>query len=189
MGLADRRHEHLIVRAEVMKPPGPDDCKDIEQWMTQLILDIDMQILRDPSALYWPGEGNRGMTCDGLLTTSNTCLHTWDEVFPAMMEFDLYTCSCLPVETVIKAFDRFEPVKIEYKLYDRATGLVLIRESHPVIAESKPEQKCSFCWKPRAAVEAMVACWQEQFICNECVDICSNVLRQHGVRADVTRTR
>lgn len=123
------RHQHLIVRAEVAKPPRPDECEDIERWMAQLIHDIDMKILAEPRARYCDVVGNRGMTADALLETSNTVLHSWDECSPAIVQFDLYTCSCLPLDTVFRALERFEPTKMEYKFLDREHGLVIVSES------------------------------------------------------------
>lgn len=92
-----------------------------------------MKELAAPRARYCPVEGNRGLTADAIIETSHCVIHTWDECVPAVAQFDLYTCSDLDVEQVIKAMDVFKPSKVEYKFLDREHCLVEIGESTSVL--------------------------------------------------------
>jgi S-adenosylmethionine/arginine decarboxylase-like enzyme len=125
----DNRHQHLIVRAEVNRPPGEADLQAVCDWMSALIKQIGMKELAAPRARYCPVVGNRGLTADAIIETSHCCLHTWDECVPAVFQFDLYTCSELNVQDVIDGLKKFEPTKIEYKFLDREHALVLVEET------------------------------------------------------------
>lgn len=117
-------HKHLIVRAEVKNPPM--DCPAIEQWMRDMVVAIGMQELAPPRAIYSDMVGNRGMTCDVLLNTSNAVIHTWDEVDPAIFMLDVFTCGSLDPDIIFDLLQVFVPTKIEYKYLDRAHGLHLL---------------------------------------------------------------
>lgn len=117
-------HKHLIVRAEVKRPPM--DCAVMEQWMRDMVVAIGMQELAPPRAIYSDMVGNRGMTCDVLLNTSNAVIHTWDEVDPAIFMLDVFTCGALKPEIIFDLLQVYEPTKIEYKYLDRAKGLELL---------------------------------------------------------------
>lgn len=142
----DNRHKHLIVRAEVKKPPRNTTFwgrlfrvaeRRVRKWMSRLIADIGMKELAKPRARYCPVVGNRGLTADAIIETSHVCIHTWDECTPAIVQLDLYTCSDLVVEDVLKALDIFEPTKIEYKFLDREHGLVLLEETPEIVKWSE----------------------------------------------------
>lgn len=131
----DVRHQHLIVRAEVGKPPLAADCAILEQWMRDLIAKIDMKIMFGPQAMYCHVEGNAGMTGFAIIETSHCAFHSWVECDPAIIQLDVYTCSELNVDDVIETLDVFEPSKIEYKFLDREHNLVLVSEtSKPISA-------------------------------------------------------
>lgn len=127
-------HQHLIIRAEIDRPPM-NHCflerltrtaqRDVEIWMESLIDKIDMKIMYGPKAMYCNKVGNRGMTAFAIIETSHLALHTWDEGRPTM-QLDVYTCSELDLETVFRAIGRFKPTRIEYKFLDRETQLVTV---------------------------------------------------------------
>lgn len=123
----DNRHQHIIVRAEITKPPvSKNDCASMDAWIKQLVKDIDMKILFGPQSIYCEVEGNRGMTSFAIIETSHICIHTWDECVPAVMQVDVYTCSELDPNVVFAALEIFEPSKIEYKFLDRETALTQV---------------------------------------------------------------
>jgi S-adenosylmethionine/arginine decarboxylase-like enzyme len=122
------KHEHLIVRAEVQNPPLAGDCEAVCAWMSKLIADISMKELAEPRARYCSIEGNRGLTADALLETSHCILHSWDECSPAVVQFDLYSCSAIPNDIISQALEVFKPSKVEWKFLDREGGLTLIAE-------------------------------------------------------------
>ena len=121
-------HKHLIVRAELNNPPRCTTA--IEAWMRKLVEAIDMKILMGPYAVYSDMEGNRGLTAVTIIETSHIALHVWDEVNPALMQLDVYTCSTLDINDVFSAIQFWDPTKIEYKYIDREHDLTLLDHSH-----------------------------------------------------------
>jgi S-adenosylmethionine/arginine decarboxylase-like enzyme len=121
-------HKHLIVRAELNNPPRCTTA--IEAWMRKLVEAIDMKILMGPYAVYSDMEGNRGLTAVTIIETSHIALHVWDEVNPALMQLDVYTCSTLDINDVFSAIEFWDPTKIEYKYIDREHDLTLLDHKH-----------------------------------------------------------
>ena len=117
-------HKHLIVRAELNNPPKCTSAIDL--WMKKLVEQIDMKILMGPYSVYSAMVGNQGLTAVTIIETSHIALHVWDEVDPALMQLDVYTCSTLNIDDVFKAIEQFDPVKVEYKYIDREYGLTLL---------------------------------------------------------------
>jgi S-adenosylmethionine/arginine decarboxylase-like enzyme len=125
----DNRHQHLIVRAEVNRPPLAGDLSWVCEWMSELIRDIGMKELAAPRARYCEMPGNRGMTADAIIETSHVVLHSWDECTPAVLQFDLYTCSDLHVKQVMSHLKVFDYSRIEYKFLDRENNLKTLSTS------------------------------------------------------------
>ena len=117
-------HKHLIVRAELNYPPY--SVYEIKDWMRNLVKQIDMNILMGPYAVYSDMVGNQGLTAVTIIETSHIALHVWDEVEPALMQLDVYTCSKLNIDDVFEAIKEFEPTKVEYKYIDREHNLTLL---------------------------------------------------------------
>ena len=83
-----------------------------------------MKPLYGPVACYCKMEGNKGLTAFAIIETSHIAMHIWDEVNPALMQFDVYSCGELDVENICnKIKEDFEITKIEYKFLNRETGL------------------------------------------------------------------
>ena len=120
------QHKHLIVRAEINKPPF--DVTQIGEWLAKLVDDLGMKIMMGPIAGYSPVEGNRGLTAAVVIETSHIVLHAWDEDDPAMLQLDVYTCGCLDPKVIWKAMEVFEPTHIDYKLLDRETKFITVLE-------------------------------------------------------------
>ena len=51
-------------------------------------------------------------------------MHVWDELDPALIQLDVYTCSSLDTDIVIKALQQFSPISIEHKYFDREYKLL-----------------------------------------------------------------
>lgn len=117
-------HKHLIVRAELFNPPKCAEA--IQDWMKTLVDKIGMKILMGPYAVYSDMVGNRGLTAVTIIETSHIAMHVWDEVDPALMQLDVYTCSTLDIEDVFDALKEFDPMMIEYKYIDREHDLSLL---------------------------------------------------------------
>ena len=120
-------HQHLIIRAEVKNPPTDEDFT--KNWLTDLVNKIGMKIVSGPHAKYVSKEGNEGMTGVVIIETSHCAIHVWDRANPPLVQLDVYTCSCMDINTVFEHMDTFEPVKIEYKYLDRENELKLVEES------------------------------------------------------------
>ena len=120
-------HKHLIVRAELNKPPQCTSA--IDEWMKKLVNQIDMKILMGPYTVYSDMVGNRGLTAVTIIETSHIALHVWDECEPAMAQLDVYTCSTLNIQDVFDAITEWDPTEVEYKYIDRENGLTLIEKN------------------------------------------------------------
>ena len=115
-------HQHLIIRAEAVRPPV--DEEQLTEWMKEFVDSIDMKIFMGPYVKYCNMEGNRGITAVSIIETSHIAMHIWDEVNPALMQFDVYSCGELNVENICNKIKKdFEITKIEYKFLNRETGL------------------------------------------------------------------
>lgn len=114
-------HKHLIIRAEIKKPPLTE--AETKTWMSNLIEKIDMKILMGPYAKYLDVKGNRGITCVAIIETSHLAMHVWDETDPSLMQLDVYTCGQLDPYHVVEELKVWEPVKVEMKYLDREHGL------------------------------------------------------------------
>lgn len=117
-------HKHLIVRAELNNPPKCTSAIDL--WMASLVEQIGMKILMGPYSVYSNMVGNQGLTAVTIIETSHIAMHVWDDVEPALMQMDVYTCSTLDTNDVFKALEQFEPTKVEYKYIDREHTLTML---------------------------------------------------------------
>ena len=115
-------HKHLIVRAEAIKPPKDED--QLKEWMKEFVDSINMKIFMGPYVKYCNMEGNRGITAVAIIETSHIAMHIWDEVSPALMQFDVYSCGEFNIEDICNKIKKdFDIEKIEYKFLNRETGL------------------------------------------------------------------
>jgi S-adenosylmethionine/arginine decarboxylase-like enzyme len=136
-------HKHLIVRAEIEHPPkNPEQIND---WSCSLIQAIGMKVLMGPYSVYSDMPGNRGLTCVTVIETSHIALHVWDEVQPALMQLDVYSCAAFDPEQIFERVRRdFGAQRIEFKFLDREHSLteILVPEAHavtsPVLAGATP---------------------------------------------------
>ena len=151
-------HKHLIVRAEVYRPPM--DEKFLTNWLNQFIEKIGMKVMMGPYVKYSNMVGNRGITGAAIIETSHIVMHIWDEVSPALMQFDVYSCGEFDPETICNKIDEdFAVHKIEYKFLDRENNL---NELHTVTytdpiaknyANKEIEMKNNILMKSRKEVE------------------------------------
>lgn len=123
-----KTHKHLIIRAEALAPPM--DEAYLEQWLKRLIESIDMRIMVGPFVKYCDKPGNRGITGGAIIETSHVIMHIWDECTPALMQFDLYSCSNFNHQKICQTIcSEFNVSKIEYKYLDRDNGLKIIAQN------------------------------------------------------------
>ncbi len=67
--------------------------------------------------------GNRRLTSVAIIETSHIAMHVWDEVSPALIQLDVYTCGPLDPQLVVNALQEFNPTKVEMKYLDREHNL------------------------------------------------------------------
>ena len=115
-------HKHLIIRAEAYNPPMEEDY--LKWWFEKFIEQIGMKVMMGPYVKYSNMVGNRGVTGAAIIETSHIVMHIWDEVHPALMQFDVYSCGEFNPETICKKIDKdFIVHKINYKFLDREHDL------------------------------------------------------------------
>ena len=87
-----------------------------------------MKIIRGPFVSYVTEPGNRGTTAVVMIETSHIAFHVWDETNPALVQFDLYTCSELNISVVLDEIQRFfDMIEYQYIVFDRQDGFKLIQ--------------------------------------------------------------
>ena len=124
-------HKHLIVRAEVYRPPMDEDI--LRHWLEEFISEIGMKVMMGPYVKYSNMIGNRGITGAAIIETSHIVMHVWDEVHPALMQFDVYSCGEFDPETICKKIEKdFTVHKIEYKFLDREHDLQDVKQSSSI---------------------------------------------------------
>ena len=115
-------HKHIIIRAEVSEPITKRN-KAIK-FLNRIIKAIGMKSMYGPTASYCKMSGNRGITAFAIIETSHIAMHIWDEVKPALVQLDVYTCGPFDPKIVFKKLkDSFNPVKIQWKYLDREHDL------------------------------------------------------------------
>lgn len=121
-------HNQLLINGYSDTPPTNEAF--IKQWMEDLVEQIDMKIIQGPYTAYVTKEGNRGLTAVVMIETSHIALHVWDEDNPGMIQFDLYTCSTLPVKDVIDNLKTNLGLKdYEYMVIERQSGFNILERS------------------------------------------------------------
>jgi len=113
-------HKHIIIRAEVSEPIIKRN-KAIK-FLNRIIKAIDMKAMYGPTATYCKMPGNRGVTAFAIIETSHIALHIWDEVNPALVQLDVYSCSDFEPKKVLDILQELKPTKVEHKYLDREKG-------------------------------------------------------------------
>ena len=114
-------HKHLLINAKVHNPMNTEEAGI--NFLTSLVNNIDMKIIKGPFASYVDKAGNKGLTAIVMIETSHIAFHIWDEVDPSLVQFDLYTCGKLDLDKVLTIFrNAFDVSSIDYVLFDREDG-------------------------------------------------------------------
>ena len=121
-------HKHLLVRAEV-ETPIVNKNKAIK-FLRKLIKAIDMKAMYGPTASYCKMKGNRGVTAFAIIETSHIAMHIWDEVNPALVQLDVYSCADMDPHKVMDLLKQeLNTVKLEFKFLDRESDFKEITSS------------------------------------------------------------
>ena len=114
-------HKHLIIRAEVNHPITSE--KELKRWLRKLVKKIDMKIIKGPYTAHVSKEGNRGVTGVVMIETSHIAIHIWDEISPALIQCDVYSCADFSSNEVLTEFVDMEVVKIDHMMLDRVDNI------------------------------------------------------------------
>jgi len=118
-------HKHLIIRAEVARPPQSESFFRV--WLRFFIKSIEMKIMMGPYVKYSHMKGNEGLTGMAIIETSHVVMHCWNLHNPPLMQFDVYSCSEFdPIKICDKIKKDFGATKIAYKFLDREHDLTEI---------------------------------------------------------------
>jgi S-adenosylmethionine/arginine decarboxylase-like enzyme len=96
-------HLHLLVKGYIKTPPKTEKVLNI--WFTQLVNNVGMKVVAGPTSVYVDEPGNEGLTGTVTLATSHASIHIWDNISPAMFQFDLYSCSNFTPQQVLNHID------------------------------------------------------------------------------------
>lgn len=117
-------HKHLIIKAEINRPPT--DITLLNDWFVRLVDKVGMKILMGPYSIYLNDPGNRGITGMVGITTSHASVHIWDEVKPAVLQMDVYSCKDFNIADVLEMLKEFDVVKSEYLVLDRNKSIEVV---------------------------------------------------------------
>ena len=78
------KHKHFMVIATFEETPFVSETFTNE-WIEELVEEIDMEILKKPSSVHCNEEGNEGISSFCLITTSHIALHSWEKLEPNLM--------------------------------------------------------------------------------------------------------
>ena len=114
-------HKHMVIRAEVLEPITSE--KELKKWLKDLVKLIRMKIIKGPYASYVTREDNRGITGVVMIETSHISIHIWDEITPALVQCDVYSCAEFQRGEVVMHLGMMKPKKIEYMMMDRSKDI------------------------------------------------------------------
>ena len=118
------KHNHYILRATVENTQQLADIDKTKIFLESVVAELDMQILIPAQVAYCDIENNRGITGLIGLTTSHIALHLWDEVSPAIIQLDVYTCSALDIAKLQDYISTwFNILEQDFLLIDREKSL------------------------------------------------------------------
>ena len=90
------------------------------EWIEELVEEIDMEILKKPSSVHCNEEGNEGISSFCLITTSHIALHSWEKLEPNLIQLDVYSCKPFDTEKVLDKVREFGPLTIGSKFLNRS---------------------------------------------------------------------
>lgn len=110
-------HQHLLMKLWVSNPPKNTEI--LNEWFINLVHKVGMQVVAGPTSVYVNDPGNEGLTGTVTLSSSHSSIHVWDGMYPALVQFDIYSCKMFTMEDVLEQFKPWGMVKYEWVMIDR----------------------------------------------------------------------
>lgn len=117
-------HIHVLIKGYVKNPPRTEE--HLNDWFRRLVERVRMVVVAGPTSVYVNEPGNEGLTGTITLATSHASIHIWDNIEPAMFQFDLYSCSEFTPQEVIEHLEEFDLVSCEYMFIDRNNEMKVV---------------------------------------------------------------
>jgi len=117
-------HQHLLVKCWLANPPK--EVESLNNWFKKLVDSVDMNVVAGPTSVYINTPGNEGLTGTVTLATSHSSIHIWDDINPAMAQFDLYSCKFFTLESVMDNFREWGILEYEWVMIDRNTDISIV---------------------------------------------------------------
>jgi S-adenosylmethionine/arginine decarboxylase-like enzyme len=117
-------HIHVLIKGYVKNPPRKEE--DLNDWFRRLVERVRMVVVAGPTSVYVDEPGNEGLTGTVTLATSHASIHVWDNVQPALFQFDLYSCSEFTPQEVIDHLNEFDLVSCEWMFIDRNNEMKVV---------------------------------------------------------------
>jgi len=117
-------HIHVLIKGYVKNPPRKEE--HLNDWFRRLVERVRMVVVAGPTSVYVNEPGNEGLTGTITLATSHASIHIWDNIQPAMFQFDLYSCSEFTPQEVIEHLEEFDLVSCEYMFIDRNNEMKVV---------------------------------------------------------------
>ena len=119
-------HQHLLMKMWLTKPPK--DVNTLNDWFIQLVHKVKMEVVGGPTSVYVDFPGNEGLTGTVTLATSHASIHIWDNLEPAMAQFDIYSCKSFTLQEVLEQFEPWDIIKVEWVMIDRNNKPTVVSE-------------------------------------------------------------
>ena len=117
-------HIHVLIKGYVKNPPKKEEV--LNDWFRRLVEKVRMVVVAGPTSVYVDEPGNEGLTGTVTLATSHASIHVWDNIEPAMFQFDLYSCSEFTPQEIIEHLKEFDLVSCEWMFIDRNAEMKII---------------------------------------------------------------
>jgi S-adenosylmethionine/arginine decarboxylase-like enzyme len=115
-------HQHLLVKCTFKNQVR--SVETLNTWFKDLVEKVGMKVVAGPTSVMVDEPGNEGLTGTVTLATSHASIHIWDERKPYGLQFDIYSCKCFEVQTVLDHMNEtFGIIEYEWMQIDRNEDL------------------------------------------------------------------
>jgi S-adenosylmethionine/arginine decarboxylase-like enzyme len=118
-------HQHVLIKAQVTNAPKSEQV--LNQWLTELVSDIKMKVCIPARSHYVDAVGNEGLTGAINIETSHIAIHIWDDIVPAVLQCDVYSCSSYSEKVVMNKLNEWGIISYEYMTIDRNSEFKVVK--------------------------------------------------------------